>query len=108
LTKIYYDRTKTELNILYLGSYDCLIGMDWLDHHHSILDCRNKAFTCLDEGGNQKTVQEIPRVVFVREISAMQLKKCLRKGCPLFATHVEETPKEKVSNIKYHAVLKEF
>jgi hypothetical protein len=23
--------TKAELNILPLGSYDCLIGMDWLD-----------------------------------------------------------------------------
>jgi hypothetical protein len=22
---------KVELNILHLGSYDCLIGMDWLD-----------------------------------------------------------------------------
>jgi hypothetical protein len=48
--------TKVELNILPLGSYDCLIGMDWLDQHHAILDCCNKAFTCLDEEGNQKIV----------------------------------------------------
>jgi hypothetical protein len=38
----------------------------------------------------------------------MQLKKCYRKGCQLFATHVEETPKDKVSNTGYHAALKEF
>jgi hypothetical protein len=38
----------------------------------------------------------------------MQLKKCYRKGCQLFAAHVEETPKDKVSSIGYHAVLKEF
>jgi hypothetical protein len=44
--------TKAELNILPLGSYDCLIGMDWLDQHHALLDCRNKRFTCLDEEGN--------------------------------------------------------
>jgi hypothetical protein len=48
---------KAELNILPLGSYDCLIGMDRLDQHHALLDCRNKRFTCLDEGGNKKTVQ---------------------------------------------------
>ena len=24
-------RTKVDLNIIPLGSYDCLIGMDWLD-----------------------------------------------------------------------------
>jgi hypothetical protein len=100
--------TKVELNILPLGSYDCLIGMDWLDQHHAILDCRNKAFTCLDEEGNRKTVQGIPRVVAIREISAMQLKKCYRKGCQLFAAHVEEASKDEVSKIGDHAVLKEF
>jgi hypothetical protein len=63
--------TKAELNILPLGSYDCLIGMDCLDQHHTLLDYHNKAFTCLDEEGNRKTVQGIPRVVVVREISAM-------------------------------------
>jgi hypothetical protein len=38
----------------------------------------------------------------------MQLKKCYRKGCQLFTTHVEEAPKNKVSSIEYHAVLNEF
>jgi hypothetical protein len=28
--------TREDLNILPLGSYDCLIGMDWLDQHHDI------------------------------------------------------------------------
>ena len=34
--------TKADLNILPLGSYDYLIGMDWLEQHHSILYCHNK------------------------------------------------------------------
>jgi hypothetical protein len=46
--------TKEDLNIIPLGSYDFLIGMDWLDKHHVILDCYNKAFTCLDEEGKFK------------------------------------------------------
>jgi hypothetical protein len=41
--------TKVDLNIIPLGSYDCLIGMDWLDENHAILECYNKEFTCLDE-----------------------------------------------------------
>jgi hypothetical protein len=45
-----------------LGSYDCLIGMDWLHQHHVVLDCYNKALTCLDEEGNLRTVQGIPSV----------------------------------------------
>ena len=99
---------KAELNILPLGSYDCLIGMDWLDQHHALLDCHNKEFTCLDEEGNHKTVQGIPRVVTVREISTMQLKKCYRKGCQLFASHVEEASRNEFSNIGDHVILTEF
>jgi hypothetical protein len=100
--------TRAYLNIFPLGSYDYLIGMDWLDQHHAILDCHNKEFTCLDEEGNLRTMQGIPRAVTIREISALQLKKCYRKGCQIFAAHMEETPKYKVSNIEYYAVLKEF
>jgi hypothetical protein len=100
--------TREDLNIFPLGSYDCLIGMDWLDQHHAILDCHNKAFTCLDGEGNLRTVQGIPRAITIREISTMQLKKSYRKGCQLFAAHMEETSRDKVSNIEDHAVLKEF
>jgi hypothetical protein len=100
--------TKAELNILPLRSYDCLIGMDWLDQHHALLDCHNKRFTCLNEEGNQVTVQGIPRAVDVREISAMQLKKCYQKGCQLFAARVEEASQDVVSNLEDHEVLKEF
>jgi hypothetical protein len=82
--------------------------MDWLDQHHAILECRNKRFTCLDEEGNRKIVQGIPRVVAVREISAMQLKKCYRKGCQLFASRMEEAFRDVVSNIGDHEVVIEF
>ena len=58
--------TKADLNILSLGSYDCLIGMDWLDQHHVILECHNKAFTCLDEEGNRRAIQGISRAVTFR------------------------------------------
>jgi hypothetical protein len=100
--------TKADLNILFLGSYDCLIGMDWLDQHHALLDYHNKAFTCLDEEGKLRRVQGIPREVTIREILALQLKKCYRKGCQIFAAHMEETPRDKVTNLEDHAMLKEF
>ena len=82
--------------------------MDWLDQHHAILDCHNKAFTWLDEEGTLRKVQGIPRAITIREISALQLKKCYRKGCQIFAAHMEETPKDKVPNLEYHAVMEEF
>jgi hypothetical protein len=58
--------TREDLTILPLGYYDCLIRMDWLDQHHSILGFHNKAFTCFDEEGNLRKVQGIPRAVTIK------------------------------------------
>ena len=44
--------TCVDLNVLPLGSYDVLIGMDWLEAHRVNLDCYNKTFECMDEEGN--------------------------------------------------------
>jgi hypothetical protein len=52
---------KVDLDIFPLGSFDCVIGMDWLDQHHAILYCHNKTFTFLNEEGNLRKVQGIPR-----------------------------------------------
>jgi hypothetical protein len=82
--------TNVDLNIIPLGSYDILIGMDWLEKHHAFLDCHNKTFTCLDEEGKHNTVKGIPIPISIREISALQLKRCFRKGFQLYATHVND------------------
>ena len=50
--------TSVDLNIIPLGTYDILIGMDWLDKHHAVLDFHSKKFTCLDGDGKQSTVKE--------------------------------------------------
>jgi hypothetical protein len=94
-------RTKDDLNIIPLGSYECIIGMDWLDKNHIVLDCYNKAFTYLNEQGNLRLVQGIPRVVTLREISPSQLKKSYRKGCQVFTAYMEEAPKDKVPSVEY-------
>jgi hypothetical protein len=96
------------MNIIPLGSYDFLIGTDWVNQHHVVLECYNKEFTFLDEEGNLRTIQGILRAIIVIEISALQLKKSYRKGCQIFVTQMEETPKDKVLDIEDHVVLKEF
>ena len=37
------------LNVLPLGSYDLLIGMDWLEKHRVMVNCFDKTFTCIDD-----------------------------------------------------------
>jgi hypothetical protein len=41
--------TRVTLNILPLGSYDLLIGMDWLDAYKIKLDCYHKTLECVNE-----------------------------------------------------------
>jgi hypothetical protein len=100
--------TKVDVNITPFNSYDCLIGMDWLEKHHTVLDYYNNRSTCLDEEGKQGKIQGIPRATTVREISTIQLKKRFKKGCQMFTTHMEEATKDKVESIEYHPVLKDF
>ena len=60
--------THGNLNILPLGSYDLIVGMDWLEKHRVMLNCYDKFFTCLDDNGNIISVKAIPRKVTIREI----------------------------------------
>ena len=55
-----------KLNVLPLGSYDILIGMDWLEKHRVILKCYDKTFTCINNDGKLISVKEIPRKTTVR------------------------------------------
>ena len=57
-----------DLNVLPVGSYDILIGMEWLEAHRDKLDCYNKTFECMDEEGNLRFVRGIPKVISIRHI----------------------------------------
>jgi hypothetical protein len=100
--------TSIDLNIIPLGSYGILIGMDWLEKHHSVLDCHNKTFACLDGNGKQSTVKGVPRPISIREISSLQLKICFRKGGQLYAAHVGELDNTKGPSLEYFSVLQKF
>jgi hypothetical protein len=63
--------TNVDINIIPFGSYDIIIGMEWLDKHHVVLDCHRKTFTCLDEDGKQNIVKGVPRSISIREILAL-------------------------------------
>jgi hypothetical protein len=58
--------TQATLNILPLGSYNLLIGMDWLDAYKTKLDCYHKTLECVNEEGKNTTLQGIQKPVSVR------------------------------------------
>jgi predicted aspartyl protease len=51
------QNTLVNLNVLPLGSYDILIGMDWLESHKVLLNCYEKSFVYQDENKVKRTVQ---------------------------------------------------
>eukprot|EP00253_Pinus_taeda_P028227 PITA_28227 len=89
-----------DLNVLPLGSYDILIGMDWLEKHWSLVDCQTKIIYYRDQQGARKEMQGIKRPVQVRPITATQLEKCIRKGCQIYAIQVGYADsKDKISTL---------
>jgi len=100
--------SKTYLDVIPLGSYDILIGMDWLESHYVVLDCHNKTITCLDEENKKIIIKGIQRHVSICRISAMQVKKYFRKRCQLHLGHAEELKAGEEVRIEDYLVLQEF
>ena len=82
--------TTVNLNVIPLGSYDILIGMDWLGKHRVVVNCLEKTMTCVNEEGILQLIKGIPKPISIRQVSALQLKISARKGCQLFVVQIEE------------------
>ena len=87
--------TSVNLNILPLWSYDILIGMDWLESHKDVIDYLHKIFSSVDEEDKYHTMNEIYRTLSTWQISALQCKKCIRKGWQLYGIKIKEFEPEK-------------
>eukprot|EP00253_Pinus_taeda_P004218 PITA_04218 len=99
----------TELNVLPLGSYDVLIGMDWLERRWSIINCKTKIVSYRDELGMGKEIQGIQKPVQIRPIKASQLVKCIRNKCQIYAVQVGFADSvDKAATVKDIPVVQEF
>ena len=73
--------TTVDLRILPLGSYDIVLGMDWLATHQENIDCHRKVVQCVNDIGGKVELLGVQRPVSFRMISANQLKQSVWKGC---------------------------
>jgi hypothetical protein len=102
-------RTQIDLNVIPLGSYDVLIGMDWMENFKVVLDCYNKSFTSVDERSNIINIKGVSRPVSIREIKSLQVKRCIQKGCKIRVVHINYNEKEEIKNeIDNFPLLQEF
>jgi hypothetical protein len=100
---------KTNLNILPLGSYDVIIRMDWVEKNKAVLDFYAKTLKYKYIYDTTRIDQGIPKPVSVRQVSTMQFKKCMRKGCQVYAIQIINLlEKENKPNLEDFVVLWEF
>ena len=102
--------TMTDLRITPLGSYDVVLGMDWLYAHNAKMDCRQKRVECVDDDGISRVILGVKRPISLRMISAMQLRRCMQKGCQLFAITISdrEEDSEGEPSLDDFCILQEF
>ena len=83
--------------------------MDWLERHKVVLDCYEKSLKYKDENNTIRTVKGIQKPISDRHISAMQFKKCMRKGCQIYAIQVTNLlEKENKPSLEYFVILHDF
>jgi hypothetical protein len=97
-----------DLNVLPLGSYYVLLGMDWLATHKEKLNYYEKILEIEYEKDNTRFFQGIQNLVYMKQISTLQLKKFSKKGCSLYAIQVLNSTKSGELKVEYHRVLWEF
>ena len=63
--------TLVDLNVIPLGSYDVLIGMDYSNTRQSMFDSYNKTYMCLDEEGNIVAFKGIHISISLRQVTTL-------------------------------------
>jgi hypothetical protein len=76
--------TRVDLYVMILGSYDVVIGMDWLESHEVILNCKMKRLSLVYDEEQRCVFVGWNQGVFLRFISSLQLWKSMRNGCNLY------------------------
>jgi hypothetical protein len=48
--------TRANLYVMVLGSYDVMIGIDWLESHEAILNFKTKLLSLVDDEGQRRVI----------------------------------------------------
>jgi hypothetical protein len=99
--------TRDNLYVTILGSYDVATGMDWLESHEAIINCKMKWLSLVNDEGQRHVIVGWNQGVSLRFISSLQLRKSMRKGCKLYVILVLNE-KGLVEGLEHIPVVREF
>ncbi|KAJ9556370.1 hypothetical protein OSB04_010984 [Centaurea solstitialis] len=90
-----------------IGSFDIIVGMDWMSNHRATICCAEKIVTLpLPDGSVLEVHGEKPKRDF-KLVSFMKMRSHLRKECVAFMAHVVDKKAEEKS-IQDIPVVREF
>jgi hypothetical protein len=98
--------TRLKVYVTALGTYDLIIGMDWLEAHQVMLDCFAKRVLCVDDEGRPIEIHSVWRKVSLCFISTMKVKQCMRQGFQLYL--VEAVNERKGPALDQYPILSDF
>ena len=88
MVKIGECEVPANLVPLELHGLDAILGMDWLSHHHAIVDCFKKIVKFKHPGENKFSFQKVWHVLPPCLILTITARKILRKGCQAYHAYV--------------------
>jgi hypothetical protein len=98
---------RDNLYVTILGSYDIVIGMDWLETHEANLNYKTKRLSLVDDERQRRVIVGRNQGVSLRFDSSLQLRKSVRKGCKLYAI-LALYEKGVAKGLEHLPVVKEF
>nr|GFC03289.1 hypothetical protein [Tanacetum cinerariifolium] len=78
---------ELDLMPIELGTFDVIIGMDWLVKHDVVIVCGKKV-VCIPYGNEMLIVESDKGMLRLKVISCIKARKYVERGCHLFLTHV--------------------
>ncbi|GKD20917.1 putative reverse transcriptase domain-containing protein, partial [Tanacetum coccineum] len=97
---------EIDLMPIELGTFDVIIGMDWLVKHDAIIVCGEKV-AHIPYGNKMLIVESDKGVSRLKVISCIKARKYVERGCHLFLAYVTEN-KSKEKRMEDVLVIRDF
>ncbi|GJR66744.1 putative reverse transcriptase domain-containing protein [Tanacetum coccineum] len=97
---------EIDLMPIELGTFDVIIGMDWLVKHDAVIVCGEKVVR-IPYGNKMLIVESDKGVSRLKVISCIKARKYVERGCHLFLAHVTEN-KSKEKRMEDVPVIRDF
>ena len=87
--------------------FDLILGMDWLTKHQAIIDCGQKTVVLRCSDQSEVIIHGVKSSVMFNVISAMQVRRFIRKGYEAFLALILDSTRGQV-NVEKIPIVREF